>query len=356
MRVAQLLAQSGQTGAETHVIALVRGLRNIGVTCVLFCPEDGPMTETLRADGFEVRLESPRGQLRPFALARLGRALAGFPLVHVHGPRATFWSALLKRFHPQRPAVATVHEFELRDRIYYPLEAWSLRQHDRVIAISGDLERRLRERAHIPAARLRKVPNTSAVLLRPRVAIGPAPQPPYAVVAARLMPVKGVDLLLEAWAKLKATGRAFPLRVLGDGWSASELRAQCTALGLDDLVHFEGFVSDPAPVIAGAAVYVAPSRMEGLPGSVIEAMALGVPVVATRVGGNVDVLENVSPAWLVPPEDPDALAQAVEKIRALPELEARVLRARLQEEAYSRFHPDVVARGVAAIYQEVAPR
>jgi glycosyltransferase involved in cell wall biosynthesis len=353
MRIAQLLAQSGQTGAETHVIALVRGLRNTGVTCVLFCPEDGPMTETLRADGFEVRLESPRGQLRPFALGRLARALADFPLVHVHGPRATFWSALLKRTHPERPAVTTVHEFGLRHSIYRPLESWSLRQHDRVIAISRDLHRRLHDHAHVPEEKLRDVPNCSAVLLRPKVAIGPAPASPYAVVAARLERVKGVDLLLSAWAILRDKGAAFPLRVLGEGTALPALREQCNALRLDDLVRFDGFARDPVPAIGGAALYVAPSRMEGLPGSVIEAMGLGVPVVATRVGGNIDVLESAGADWLVAPEDPRAIADAVERMRALPDPDARALRASLQGEVYRRFHPDVVAGQVAAIYREL---
>jgi glycosyltransferase involved in cell wall biosynthesis len=117
-------------------------------------------------------------------------------------------------------------------------------------------------------------------------------------------------------------------------------------------VRFEGFVSDPVPTIAGASLYVAPSRMEGLPGSVIEAMALGVPVVATRVGGNIDVLAGATPDFLVDPEDPAALASAIGRWRALPEPAALELRRRLQEESYSRFHPDVVAAQVAAVYAE----
>jgi glycosyltransferase involved in cell wall biosynthesis len=360
--VAQLVASSGQTGVETHLIALTRALARAGVRPILCCPEEGPLTETLRAGGFEVRLVAPHGRVRPAGLLHLADALKDIDLVHAHGPRGIFWSALVRALRPGRPALATVHELELtgaasavRRAVYRPVERWSLARHDLLIAVSHDLARRLVGRAGIAPSRVHVVPNSSALLLAPRPALGPLP-PPCAIVAARLEPVKGVDLLIEAWAKLRDAGRAFPLRVLGEGAARADLEALVRARGLGDLVRFEGFVHDPAPLLARASMYVAPSRMEGLPGSVIEAMALGVPVVATRVGGNVDVLEGAAPEWLVPPEDPAALADAASRLAALPAEESLALRARLQDESYRRFHPDVVAAQVIALYDGLARR
>lgn len=359
MKIGLLVASSGQTGVETHLIALFRALARREIRPVLCCPEEGPLTETLRADGFEVRLAAPRGRLGLAGLARMRGALKDVTLVHAHGPRGIFWSALLRPFRRGRPAVATVHELELtgaqdpvRRHIYRPIERWSLARHDVLIAVSRDLSRRLSERAKIPEARMRVVPNSSSVLLRPRAEVAPRKQPGYAVVAARLEPVKGIDLLIEAWRRLRDQGQAFPLRILGEGSMRPALEAQVRQHGLGDLVQFEGFVRDPMSVIAGASLYVAPSRMEGLPGSVIEAMALGVPVVATSVGGNIDVLEAAAPEFLVPPEDPAALAIAIGRWVALPHDAERTLRLRLQEESYRRFHPDVVAGQVATIYEE----
>jgi len=363
MIVGQLVASSGQTGVETHLIALFRALARRGIRPVLCCPEAGPLTETLKADGFDVRLVAPRGRFGLGDLARLRAALADVTLVHAHGPRGIFWSALLRNYRRGRPAVATVHELELtgasdplRRRVYRPIERWSLARHDRLLAVSEDLARRLRERARIAPERVRVVPNCSSVLLAPRPGIVSRSTTGYAVIAARLEPVKGVDLLLDAWGLLLARGQAFPLRILGEGSARPALERQAAALGLEGLVRFEGFVSDPVPTIAAASLYVAPSRMEGLPGSVIEAMALGVPVVATRVGGNIDVLAGVAPEFLVDPEDPAGLASAISHWRALPEPAARELRQRLQEESFRRFHPDVVAAQVAAIYAELMDR
>jgi len=359
MKVGQLVASSGQTGVETHLIALFRALARRGIRPVLCCPEDGPLTATLRADGFEVRLVAPRGRLGGLELARMRSALADLTLLHAHGPRGIFWSALLRPLRRGRPAIATVHELELtgahdplRRRIYRPIERWSLARHDVLLAVSEDLARRLRERARIAPERVRVVPNCSSALLGPAPEIAPRSADGYAVIAARLEPVKGVDLLLDAWARLRARGQAISLRILGEGSARATLERQAAALGLGGLVRFEGFVSDPIPVIAGAALYVAPSRMEGLPGSVIEAMALGAAVVATRVGGNIDVLGNVAPEWLVEPESPAALASAIERWRALPDSAEQDLRRHLQAESYRRFHPDVVAAQVAAIYHD----
>jgi glycosyltransferase involved in cell wall biosynthesis len=359
VKVGQLVASSGQTGVETHLLALFPALARQGIRPILCCPEDGPLTEVLRAGGFEVRLAAPRGRLRLSDLSRLREALADVTLVHAHGPRGIFWSALLRPLQRGRSAVATVHELELtgaqdpvRRHIYRPVERWSLGRHDALLAVSRDLARRLEDRAGMPKDRVRVVPNCSSVLLRQRPAVALRPGPGYAVVAARLEPVKGVDLLIEAWGRLRDLGQAMPLRILGEGSARPALERQVAALGLGNFVRFDGLVRDAVPTIAGASLYVAPSRMEGLPGSVIEAMALGVPVVATRVGGNIDVLEAAAPEFLVSPEDPAALATAIARLRAMPDDAEQALRMRLQDEAYRRFHPDVVAAQVAAVYQE----
>jgi glycosyltransferase involved in cell wall biosynthesis len=174
---------------------------------------------------------------------------------------------------------------------------------------------------------------------------------PRAVLAARLDRVKGVDVLLEAWADLARTGDAPRLLVLGDGNQRTALEAQARRLGLASIVRFGGVVADAPARMAQESFYVAPSRTEGLPGSVVEAMALGLPVIATAVDGHHELLDDVAPEWLVPAEDPHAFAQRVRALLALPQPARDELSARLQRSVYERFAPQRVAAATLDVYR-----
>lgn len=131
-----------------------------------------------------------------------------------------------------------------------------------------------------------------------------------AVYAGRLACVKGVDVLLRAWAKVVAQ---FPARliILGDGPELENLQSQAEELGISANVEFAGDCPDIAPYLAQSDIYIQPSRAEGLSNSVIEAMAAGLPIVATQVGGNGDLVVQGKSGLLVQPESPDDLATAI---------------------------------------------
>jgi glycosyltransferase involved in cell wall biosynthesis len=107
--------------------------------------------------------------------------------------------------------------------------------------------------------------------------------------------------------------------IAGDGPQRAELHQLAAELRLGEHVEFMGNVSDVPSVLAGASVYVQPSYQEGMPNSVLEAMACALPVVATRVSGNVDLVEEGESGLLVPPGDDAALAQALAALLAAPE-------------------------------------
>jgi glycosyltransferase involved in cell wall biosynthesis len=137
-----------------------------------------------------------------------------------------------------------------------------------------------------------------------------AGHPRFACVA-RQEPEKGVDVLIAAFPRVLA---AFPdavLAVIGLGTQMASNQAAATAGGVRERVEFCGVLTNPAPAIAEADVIVLPSRREGLPVVVLEAFALGRPVVASNVGGTPSVVRDGDTGWLVPPEDPAALAGAL---------------------------------------------
>jgi glycosyltransferase involved in cell wall biosynthesis len=147
-----------------------------------------------------------------------------------------------------------------------------------------------------------------------------------AIVVARLAPEKDIGTLLRATAIVVRTLPAFRLAIAGDGPCMPELRRLAAELGLDRHVDFLGMVDDVAGLLAGAGLYVLSSVSEGVSLTVLEAMARGLPVVATHVGGTPEVVVHRETGLLVPPSQPAALAQAMASL-AHDALQARRLGA-----------------------------
>lgn len=142
----------------------------------------------------------------------------------------------------------------------------------------------------------------------------------------RLHAQKGFDLLLPAVARLKEDFPALALLLVGQGPQEAELRRLALRLGLKESVCFAGERSETTAIVANLAAYVQPSRYEGMPNALMEAMAAGVPCVASAVDGNAELITSGRNGLLVPPEDVDSLCGALREILSDPE-KARVLGA-----------------------------
>jgi glycosyltransferase involved in cell wall biosynthesis len=133
---------------------------------------------------------------------------------------------------------------------------------------------------------------------------------PRIVFSGRFSPDKGPDVLIDAVARMAAPP---PVLMLGAGVLEGDLRAQVIEAGLEDVVSFRGWIEDPGPWVAGAAVQVCPSRDESFSQTAVLAMALGVPVVGTDVDGFPETLAD-GRGVIVPADDPAALATALEGV------------------------------------------
>jgi glycogen(starch) synthase len=192
--------------------------------------------------------------------------------------------------------------------------------------------------------------------------LGPNPPDPFPELAGRprvvflgrLVASKGVGTLIEAVARLRTPGVQVVL--VGDGPARGEVEAAVRRLGLDDRVHVTGFVPHhrtPA-VLAAADLLVLPSVYEELGTVLVEALQVGLPAVASRVGGIPEVVADGRNGLLVPPGDAPALAAAIDAVLGDPALAARLAagaRERAPEHDWER-----VADEVRALYEEVAPR
>ncbi|MCC7104105.1 MAG: glycosyltransferase [Chloroflexi bacterium] len=152
----------------------------------------------------------------------------------------------------------------------------------------------------------------------------------------RLERQKGLDVLLEAVAMLAPSRASLRLFVAGQGCLTNELKKQAEALGIADRVRFLGVRRDRDVLFGAMDVFVLPSRWEGLSLALAEAAGAGLPIVATRVGGNEEVVEDGKTALLVPPEDAEALADAIASLSDDAALRARLARG-ARSDARSRY-------------------
>lgn len=170
----------------------------------------------------------------------------------------------------------------------------------------------------------------------------------------RLARPKGLDVLLEALPRLRESLPGVRLLVVGDGPMRRGLEAQATRLGLAGAVAFAGYRDDVETAYAAMDVFVFPSRSryesQGI--ALVEAMAMGVPVVGTRVSGIVDVVEDGRTGLLVPPEDPAALAEAVRRLLADAGLK-QALRERARQGLAARFSRETMAARIEALYRDL---
>lgn len=261
---------------------------------------------------------------RPLHLPSLARAVRLLlrvrpSVVNVHFATAGAWYFVLLRPFFRYRLVLSLHGSDLlvpraQDADYLPT---LLAGADRVTVVSDHLLDRARSLAP-DGPPIETVPNgVDLHFWSPAPAVAPRDGPLLAV--GRLEPVKGFDVLLQAFAEARRNCPAARLEIVGHGTGRADLERLAGELGVADAVVFAG-AQDQAAVrerLRRASAFVLPSRSEGMPLSLLEAMACGAPCVATRVGGVEEVLDGHG--LTVSPEAPDALAQALVETLERPE-------------------------------------
>jgi glycosyltransferase involved in cell wall biosynthesis len=177
--------------------------------------------------------------------------------------------------------------------------------------------------------------------------------PPEAVVVGSvgwLTEVKGHRILIEAAARVKAEHPRLHVVIVGSGNLREELTASAAARGVGDRVHLLGERKDIPECLAAMDVFALPSLNEGMGRALVEAMAAGRPVVATRVGGVLAIVDDGRTGLLVPPGDPEALADALERLLSCPQW-AKELGAAASQAISERFGVPAMVRAVEAVYE-----
>jgi glycosyltransferase involved in cell wall biosynthesis len=322
LRVDMVVPSLPAAGMEVMVAALARALHARGHAVAVTClRERGQLADGLEQDGIPVRVVPAPGVLSNLRAPALAAHFAATrpDVVHAHsgvwGP-----AARAARHAGTRRVIHTVHGLLDREPWFGPaLKRWAGWHTDVVAAVSAPLRDYLVERARVPARKVVTLPNgidtTQFTPDGPRGALrtrlGVAPERRLVGIVARFAPVKNHALLIDAFARVAERDPSVDLVLIGDGELREAITAQVHARGLVARVHFAGLSADTAAWYRDLTVFSLTSVAEGTSISVLEAMATGLPIVATAVGGTPALLADGAAGVLVPSNDPLALADAL---------------------------------------------
>ena len=364
LRVAIVFHRSDVVGgASVYSLSLARGLRRRGHEACFFLPGPGHFTDQLEQEGIPWRAVPGLGRTvhprrNAAAFRSLQTSMQAFD-PHVISAQASTAGALcrLLRHRIGRPVVYTPHSWSFAHGTP-PLEAgagWLVEaclrgRSDAVITVS-EYERDLGIERHV------LIPDRTHVIHNgvadPVAALRTSHRdggPLEVVSVARFEKQKDHETLLEAFARLDH--REVELVLIGAGALQEERRNQAERLGIASRVRWLGALDDVASHLSRADVFTLTSRWESLPLSIIEAMAAGLPVVATDVGGVGELVVDRSTGALVPPGDPDALATALDRFLADPVL--RCESGRAGRDRYERyFTEDQMLEKTLGLYEQV---
>jgi glycosyltransferase involved in cell wall biosynthesis len=355
LRVAHLGTETGWRGGEQQQAWLAAGLQDRGHPCLMICRTGGEMCRRAPGLGLEVRPIRVRGELGLRSVLGSASALRGFrpDVLHLHDAHAVLIGALAAAF-ARVPAVVVSRRVDFRIN--------SLRKYtwaaDRIIAISEAVRAVLLDcgvpselvsvvPSGIDLERFERMPERAAC----RRELNLAADAPAVGCVAALTDHKGHRFLLEAWPRVLEAQPAAVLLLAGSGELEAKLRKQSASLGVNGSVRFLGYREDLPQLLAALDVFVLASHLEGLCTSLMDAMAAGLPVVATSAGGIPEVVQDRRTGMLVPPRDPRALAAALVAVLADGALRARFGRA--GREAVRRFDRRNTVERTLEVYRQV---
>lgn len=327
-------------------------------------PDESRLAEAAREAGLEVFTIPERGRFDTSVLARLRQVVDHYrpDILESRNVKSHFFVRLLG-LHKRYPWVAWNHGYtatSLLDRTYSQLDRWSLPAAFRAVTVCGPFADRMAalglQRNDITVLHnfvkpFRRPPEEE--VRNARIRIGLSDTEVVILAAGRLSREKGQADLLAATAQLAQMGDLSPFRIVivGDGPERDALSRQAETLRIGHKVVFAGFQREMAPYFAMACMLALPSHSEGSPNVVLEAMAAGLPIAATNVGGVPEILEHGKTGLLVPARDPAAMAAAIRELLTDSELGQR-LGESAQAEAYRGYTLESYRQRLVRFYQD----
>jgi glycosyltransferase involved in cell wall biosynthesis len=327
-RLAFFLPDLSDGGAERIMLNLADGIAARGYPLdLVLASAQGPYLNEVPDSVRLIDLKAPRVLRSIPSLVRYLRReqpIAMLSVLHANiiALWARRWAGIPQRLilaeHNTLSSVAS-REGDLRWNLFPRLARWFYPWADGIVAVSKGVADDLARVTKIPRERIRVIynPIVTAEMFRKSTSLLEHPwfrdgEPPVILAVGRLTAQKAFNVLIQAFAQVRKNHRA-KLLILGEGVDRSSLETRIREFGLEQDVSMPGFVPNPYPYMARSSVFVLSSRWEGLPTVMVEAMALGTPIVSTDCpSGPREILMDGKYGTLVPVDDPFALAAAIE--------------------------------------------
>ncbi len=353
LKILHIDPEMGWGGGEAEVIGLLRYLALWGHHNDVLCHPEGRLLNEARKlsiPTFPIRIRNEIDFTPVWSLRRRIRH-EKYDIIHFHTKRAHALSSWPLGVDSRSKCVVTRRmDYRLKRNWY---NDWLYnRRVDGIVAISQRIADVL-IRGGAKREKIRIIySGVDPALFQPTAPVGERPGPLVIGTAAVLEERKGYAFLLEAAALLKSQGHRLAYRFAGEGSQRERLEKLVMKLGLKEEVFFAGFVSDVPAFLSTIDIFALPSVNEGLGVAVLEAMAAGRPVVASRVGGIPELVEDRITGVLVPPEDPQALAEAISQLASEKPL-AQEMGAKGCKRVHERFTLEKMARRNEKYYYEL---
>lgn len=367
------------SGSGLNTFLTMEGLKKRGYETALACAPGGKLNSLVSGRGMRVipfkNLVQPLHPLKDsLVVLDLARFLKTHPyhIVHTHNSKAGFVGRLAAKLARVPAVVHTVHGFSFHDQeppwrqglfrsmerlaaqwcdqlifISQPLMAWALREG------IGKKEKMTRIYSGIELDGFQPVSEEKKMDLRRKWGLGE--QDAVVGIVSKLWDGKGHIQLLDAFRQIHRTKKEAKLVIVGEGYRLKDLRRLVDTHGLDGSVLFAGFQADVAPLVATFDAAVLPSLFEGMGRVLLEAMAMGKPVVASRVGGIPDLVEHGVNGYLVRPGSVEDLKEALLKILNNPSL-ARKMGLAGRQRIKSEFDALAMVDAIERVYRHLLSR
>lgn len=370
LKVLLLTDSDGFAGTERHILDLAKGLRAQGVNIAVACPEPSLLSEGLKREGLPHVVMQKGGPYDRAAIHRLRDLLASgkFDILHSHNGRTALIAALAVRSARRGFLVTTQHFISpnhtshrgFKKIVSGAIHRWIDRHTHAQVAISQSVRQAMLARNRAHGSRIHLVPNglvdPSLESLRNaaeiREELGLHSSALLLVCAARLEAEKNIGDLVEAMMIVSPMIPAVVCVIIGEGSQRTALENLVRERRLQEVVKLPGFRADALSIIHAADVFVLPSTQEPFGLVLLEAMALGKPVVAVRAGGPVEIVVENETGLLVPPSQPQALAEAL--IRLLRDTTERESMGKKGRERFeSHYTESRMAREMIEVYSSL---
>lgn len=360
-RIVHIIDRLPPDGAERLLCEILRYRSDAFDYQVLCLVEGGVFEPVIRAMGVPVTILGKRPGVDLRMAWRLWRWLRQQrpTVVHTHLFTADTWGRLAARLAGVPLVFSTVHSVNSwQGNVHRLVDRTLARVSTRLIACTALVADKLAREDGIAAARIVTLANgvdlarfVDVTAVDIEEALAAPGTSPWLAVLGRLEPVKGQSYLLECLALLRERQTDFRCVLIGEGPDRNTLARRIVELGLQDRVFLAGFQAQVPEWLAAVDVLVIPSRWEGLPMALLEAMALAKPVVAHTVGGIPDVVRDGQEGLLVPPNHPRAMVDALQRMLVDADFR-RAAGARALERVTAHYSAQSLAQDYEALYRD----